>query len=106
MQGAGVLRKNPNIVTRVIDEETILLPVLRTSSDINCIYTLNKSASRVWALINGKRTLSEIKTKVMEDFDATPKEVETRMGELLGDLKKINALTPASRPKPGIQKKK
>ncbi|GAG05978.1 unnamed protein product, partial [marine sediment metagenome] len=53
MQETVVLRKNPDMVTRVIDDETILLPIYKTSDEINCIYTLNKVASRVWELIDG-----------------------------------------------------
>lgn len=61
MQENIVLKKNSNMVTRVIDDETILMPIYKTSDEINCIYTLNDAASKVWNLINGKRTLTEIK---------------------------------------------
>ena len=87
-----VLKKNPNMVTRVIDDETILLPIYKTSEEINCIYALNKVASRVWEMIDGKRTLSEIKEKILKDFDTTPKEVDEQMDNLLKDLKQIKAI--------------
>jgi len=80
------------MVTRVIDDETILLPIFKTSEEVNCIYTLNKVASRVWELINGKRTLLEIKNIALKEFDATPKEVDKEMQKLLKDLKKIKAV--------------
>jgi hypothetical protein len=92
MQENKVLKKNPNMVTRVIDDETILLPIYKTSKEINCIYTLNKVASRVWAMIDGKRTLSEIKDKVLKEFDTTPEEVDKEMQKLLKDLKEIKAV--------------
>jgi hypothetical protein len=87
-----VLRKNPDIVTRVIDNETILLPVYKTSKDINCIYTLNASASRIWELFDGKRTLAKIKEAALKEFDATPKEVNQEIQKLLKDLKAIKAV--------------
>jgi hypothetical protein len=92
MQDKAVLRKNPDMVTRVIDEETILLPIYKTSDEINCIYTLNKAASRVWELIDGKRSLSRIKAMALEEFDAKPEEVDTQMRALLKDLKEIKAV--------------
>jgi len=86
------LRKNPNMVTRVIEDETILLPIYKTSDEINCIYTLNKPASRVWELINGKRTLAQIKKEVLNEFDATEAEVDKEMEGLFKDLKEIEAV--------------
>lgn len=92
MKETIVLRKNKDMVARVIDDETILLPIYRTSKEINCIYTLNKVASRVWGMIDGKRALAEIKTKLLKEFDTTPKEVDKEMASLLKDLKEIKAV--------------
>ena len=61
-----VLKKNSNMVTRVIENETILLPVYKTSEEINCIYTLDKTGSFVWKLIDGKKPYSAIKKRSEE----------------------------------------
>jgi len=92
MQETTVLRKNKNMVMRVIDDETILLPIYKTSDEVDCIYTLNKVASRIWELIDDKRTLDEIKSKVLKEFDTTPKEVDKEMQKFLKDLKEIKAI--------------
>ncbi len=92
MDKSRVLRKNKDMVARVIDDETILLPIYKTSKEINCIYTLNKVASRVWELIDGKRTPLEIKNKVLKEFDTTPEEVDKEMQKLLKDLREIRAV--------------
>ncbi len=92
MKETAILRKNKEIVTRVIEDETILLPIYKTSDEINCIYTLNKVASRVWELIDGKRTLTEIKDKLLKEFDTAPEEVDKEMEKFLKDLKEIKAV--------------
>ena len=92
MKETMVLRKNQNMVTRVIDDETILLPIYKSSDEINCIYTLNNVASRVWEMFDGKRTLAEIKKQLLKEFDATSGEVDKKMQELLKDLKEIKAV--------------
>lgn len=92
MQDSKILRKNRDMVTRTIDKETILLPIYRISDDIDCIYSLNKPASRIWELIDGKRTLFEIKKNVLREFDATAKEVDKEMAGLLKDLKEVKAI--------------
>jgi hypothetical protein len=76
----------------VIDEETILIPIYKTSEDINCIYTLNKSAATVWGLINGRRSIGAIKKEVLKKFETSPDTLEKEMDELLKDLSEIKAL--------------
>ena len=78
-----LLKKNSNMVTRVIEDETILLPICKTSDEINYIYTLNKVASRVWELIDGKRTYSQIKGEILGEFDTTSEEADREMRGLL-----------------------
>jgi len=92
MKDKIILGKNANMVTRVIDKETMLLPIYKTSKEINCIYALNKSASRTWELINGKRQWGEIKKQILQEFDATAEEVDKQMQNFLKDLKKIAAI--------------
>lgn len=92
MNENSVFKKNPNFITRTIDDETILLPVMRNSSEMNCIYNLNKSASRVWGLINGKRTFRDIKVKLEEEFEGTPNEIRKKLSDFLEELKQIQAL--------------
>jgi hypothetical protein len=93
MQGNKVFKKNPDMVTRVIDNETILMPVYKTSDEINCIYTLNKVASTVWNMIDGKKTYAQIKKKILAEFDTTEREVENEMEKFLKDLKEIKAVS-------------
>lgn len=87
-----ILRKNPDVVTRQIEDETILVPIFKSSVDMNCIYTFNKVASYVWSLIDGKRTLKDIKENILKKFDTTSKEADKEMSKLLKDLKEIKAV--------------
>ena len=99
MKEAIVLRKNSDMVTRVIDDETILVPIYKTSDEINCIYTLNKVASRVWEMFDGKKTVGEIKKQLLKEFNTTSKEVDKKMQELLKDLKEIKAIVTPKKKK-------
>ena len=87
-----ILRRNPDMVTRVIDDEGILMPVFKSSKDMRCIYTLNKVANRVWELINGKRTVDAIKKTILKEFDATPAEIDRRLEKLIKDLREAKAI--------------
>lgn len=92
MKETAILRKNKDMVTRVIEDETILMPIYKTSDEINCIYTLNKTASRVWELLDGKRTLAKLKDKLLNEFDTTPEEIDIETQKILKELKEIKAV--------------
>jgi hypothetical protein len=92
MKDTVIVRKNKDIVTRVFDDEAILLPMYKTSDEINCIYNLNKVASRVWELFDGKRTLAEIRGVLLKEYDTTPKELDKELQALLKDLRDIKAI--------------
>ena len=92
MNDSAVLKKNPDFVTRIIEDETILIPIFKTSKEANYIYTLNKVAHEIWNLIDGKKSLAEIKKKVLKKFDTTSQEVDNEMKKFLKDLKGIKAI--------------
>ena len=87
-----VLNKNKNMVSRQIGEETVLLPICKATKDINCIYTLNKPADRVWELIDGKRDLARIKKNILDEFDVKLEQLDKLMAGLLKDLQDIKAV--------------
>jgi hypothetical protein len=92
MQDKEILKKNKNIVSRQIGAETILLPICKNSKEMNCIYTLNRPAARVWELIDGKRSLSRIKGDILNEFEVSAGELDKIMAGLLKDLKDIKAV--------------
>lgn len=84
--------KDPNIVSRRIAGEVILVPIRKNVGDLESIYTLNEVAARVWELIDGKREVKEIKDKIVEEFAVTPEEAEKDLIELLEKLEKIEGI--------------
>lgn len=92
MEDLKVLKKNPNIVSRKIEGETILMPLYNTSDEINCIYTLNDVADRIWELIDGKKNIEKIKKILIEEFDTTKKELDIELATFIKDLEEIKAI--------------
>ncbi len=92
MKDSVIFKKNPDIVTRKIEDETILMPLYKTSEEIDCIYTLNDVAARVWDLMDGKSNLGEIKKILLKEFDVTEEELEKELGVFLKDLEEIKAI--------------
>jgi len=88
MRDGKIFKKNSKIVVRKIEDETILMPLYSTSEEIDCIYTLNDAAARIWELIDGKRTLGKIKKIFLDEFAVT----EEELADFLKDLEEIRAI--------------
>ena len=93
MRRAGPYRKNPDIVSRKIVDEVILVPVRRTVGDVESLYTLNEIAGRIWELIDGERDLGGIRDVIVAEFDADTVTIETDLVAFLDQLTEIGAIT-------------
>jgi hypothetical protein len=88
-----VYRKSDSIVFRKIGDEFILVPIRQNVGDLDSIYTLNETAARIWELIDGEKSLDEIKRMMIEEFDVTPAEAERDVVEYLQQLEGIKAVS-------------
>lgn len=87
-----VLVKNKDIVSREIRGEVILMPLYTSSKDLNYIYTLNETASHVWSLIDGKRSLPEIKNHLINKYQVNETKLDKELNGFIKDLRSIKAL--------------
>lgn len=93
MKENTVFKKNPDMVTRQIDKETILVPVFKTSNEISYIYTLNEAASAIWDMIDSKKAVKDIKRQVLNKFNTNSNGVQKKLDGILKDLKEIKAIS-------------
>ena len=87
-----VYKKSESIVSRRIGDEYILVPIRQDVGDLESIYTLNETAALIWELIDGKTQVSEIKEKIVEEFEVEPQEAEKDLIEHLKQLEGIKAI--------------
>jgi hypothetical protein len=87
-----VVRKSNEVVTREIQGKVVLMPLHKSSKDINCIYTLNETASYAWNLFDGKSTMNDVRKTISESYDVAEDKVEKELVELVKDLKSIKAI--------------
>jgi hypothetical protein len=85
-------QKDPNMVSRRIADEFILVPIRQNVGDLGSIYTLNETAARIWELIDGKMKVEEIKEKLIKEFEVSPEEAEKDIIEHLMQLEEIKAI--------------
>ena len=84
--------KDPNIVYREIAGEAILVPIRKRAADLESIYTLNEVGARIWELIDGQRTLSEIRDLLVDEYDVGAEVLTPDLFEYVEHLKQAGAI--------------
>ena len=87
-----VYKKSDSVVARKIGNEFILVPIRQDVGDLESIYTLNETGARIWELIDGKTKVSQIKERLVEEFEVLPEEAEKDLIEHLRQLEEIEAI--------------
>jgi len=87
-----VYKKSDSIVSRKIADEFILVPIKQNVGDLESISTLNEVAARIWELIDGKKKVSEIKDVILDEYEVTPRKLETDIIKYIKELENIGAI--------------
>ena len=88
-----IYKRNENFVFRKIEDETILVPLKDNVGDMGSIYNLNEVAAFVWEQLDGKKSLEDIKHRLLEEFKVSAVEAEDDLTEYIAQLKEIEAIT-------------
>ena len=71
----------PNVITRQVGDETVLLDLNRGT-----YFGLDPVGARIWELICQDRTLAAISEVIVEEYDTTREIIETDLLQLVADL--------------------
>jgi Coenzyme PQQ synthesis protein D (PqqD) len=87
-----VFEHDPDVVSRLIAGEMILVPIRKNVGDMESIFTLNETGARVWELLDGQRSLEQVHQQMVREFDIEPGQAEQDLLELLESLLEIGVL--------------
>ena len=87
--------KRPDVVSRRIAGEAVLVPVRSQVAEIDCLFTLNDLGSQVWDLLDGERTVSQIAEVICESYEVTADEVMRDLLEFLAALESAGLIERA-----------
>ena len=93
---SAVLHKDPSFVSRRIADEVILVPISRKVGEIDCLYALNEVGARIWELVDGNRSLQELRDAIVAEFDVSETEAQEDLAVLIEQLKEIGAIQEVS----------
>jgi hypothetical protein len=78
--------RSSSVVSRVIADEVLIVPIRRGVGDLASIYSLNPAASAIWNAISEARTKSEIVELLQQEFDAPTETVLTDVEAFLSEM--------------------
>ena len=84
-------QKDSSIVFREIAGEAILVPIRQNVGDLESIYTLNETASCIWTLIDGERSVRDIRDRIVAEFEVGEEEAQRDLVEFLERLETAGA---------------
>ena len=77
----------PSVVSRKTGNEYVLVPVTGNIADMDSVYTLNETGAFIWEQIDGNRSVGEITSLVMEEFNVEEMDAQADVLEFMEELK-------------------
>jgi len=84
-----ILAKSPTTAWRLIEGEAVIL-----SLQTKVLRGLNPVGSRVWELIDGQRSVEEIITAIVQEFDVSPQAAAEDVKRFVRELLDKGLVTP------------
>jgi len=78
---------SPAVVYRRINDEYLLIPLTGNIADMDSLYRLTETGAFIWELVDGERTISDITSKVVEEFDVEPEIAEKDALEFFREIR-------------------
>jgi len=84
---AVAVRRSKNVVSRIVADEAIVVPVRRGAADMDSIYTFNATGSLLWSLIEGGRSgLVELAKHLQEEYGISAEQASADTERFLAEL--------------------
>lgn len=85
----GGVRRSANVVSRVVADEAIVVPIRRGAADLDSIYTFNESGTKLWGVIEAGGSVAELTIFLQTEYGLTAErasgDAEAFLTELAGE---------------------
>ena len=89
---ATPMKESQAFVSRQIGDENILVPISQSSSEVECVYTLNNVAAEIWELLDGDHSLSDILEVIESEFNVDKDKARIDLLKFIQELESIKAV--------------
>lgn len=88
-------QRNDDFVFRRIDDEAILVPIVDNVGDMGAIYTLNDVAALIWELLDGQKTLDDIRNNIVAEFEVSRQDARLDLCAFISQMATLGAVVAA-----------
>lgn len=64
----AAVRRNGNVVSRVVAGEAVVVPIRRGVADMDYIYTFNETGTLLWGLVEDNRRVMEMIERLQTEY--------------------------------------
>jgi Coenzyme PQQ synthesis protein D (PqqD) len=83
-----VITRSVNVVSRVVADEAIVVPIRRGAVDMDAIYTFNGSGTALWKMIEENRSAAEMAEYLQREYNLT---AERAIADAAGFIEELAA---------------
>ena len=83
---SGRVRRSANVVSRVVADEAIVVPIRRGAADLDSIYTFNESGTKLWGVIEAGGSVAELSIFLQNEYGLTAERASGDAESFLSDL--------------------
>jgi Coenzyme PQQ synthesis protein D (PqqD) len=80
------IQRSQNVVSRVVADEAIVVPIRRGAADMDSIFTFNETGTMLWAMIEAKRNATELAAHLQTEYGLSAEEAAADIEKFLADL--------------------
>jgi Coenzyme PQQ synthesis protein D (PqqD) len=84
-RSAGV-RRSQAVVSRVVADEAIVVPIRRGAADMDSIFTFNETGTKLWAMIEENQDPSVMVAHLRTEYGLSAEQAEADTRQFLADL--------------------
>ncbi len=88
----SVFKKKPEIVSRKIADEVLLVPVYGELSSMQKIFSLNDVSEYIWEELDGKKRLGELIRQITDTFEVDEATAENDLYAFIQSLTKAGLI--------------
>src|SRR6202050_851058 len=80
------VRRSSNVVSRVVADEAIVVPIRRGAADMDSIYTSTETGTSLWAMIETNRSPAELARHLQLEYGLSAEQAAADTQKFLADL--------------------
>lgn len=93
--GALRVRRSSNVVSRIVADEAIVVPIRRGAADLDSIYTFNESGTKLWSMIENGLDAAALASYLQAEYGLSQTEALVDAEAFVKDLTQEGLVEPA-----------